>query len=811
MTVPSDANRSGPYNGNGSTTIFGYGFRIVDEDHLRVIKTSALGVETTLAIDADYIVSDVGNPGGGQIAVMVAPRSGETITILRDVPFTQDTDLENQGAYYAETVEDALDIAAMRDQQLIERLGRTVSVPAAFDDVDVQLPAPEANSVIAWDADAKGLQNITPGELISIAGYGDANSDIFTGNGARVDFELSSNPGGINNLDVSIGGVTQVPGIDYRWSGGRLLSFMEAPADGAVVLARYMQGLPAFLDIDALAEEAAASAASAREDAASAALSSAVAESAAGPTYPNTTSGLAATSSGQSFAVSNGNGTVTVYLNSAGVAVAQRTLFTTEYAAGEGGAEAIGLAGGGTVQEMASAFSATTGGVFSADGSGKKVFFRRAQAATVNMGLRGSRYWCCVPRASRSGAHYLLFEMRRANLTPSGSVGGNAELLRVTSVLKVASAWIGRHDYSSISDAAHWPATAYTVAGNAVLYQHLQTVNEYYSSPGAAGTGGRWIEFNVPFNGDGEANLQFLSTPGSANDAEISIDGGPAEVARLASTSAQIYRHKLRASPGFHTVRVTKPTALSTINVFGTNYGDVASYPGFSSPGGFCAWGDGTAYTNDEGASDYAILDQTSGLFAGSFHGGEVLQAEDFIIDGIKVNPLAAIVSCDTLEIIQKTQIDWPSNASPTSSLICHSSQTFAENNGYSMSYVFSENPAVPGGVQSRTFYTAMHTTPERFTDVVAPEYLNLIGQPDGFKALSRSDVVVQSSPGTGERIVTQIALDNLDYLGNIYGGPTVRKVSGSYNKLYYGPLISAPAIATVKRMRGGFRKRFAG
>ncbi|MER9628387.1 hypothetical protein [Mesorhizobium sp. M0296] len=132
MTVPSDANRSGPYNGNGVTTAFDYDFRIIKDSHIRVVKTvTATGVETTLTLGSDYTVSGVGDPGGGQVTALVAPSAGETITLLRKVPFTQETDLENQGAYYAETVEAAFDLAAMRDQELQEQVSRAVLLPPA--------------------------------------------------------------------------------------------------------------------------------------------------------------------------------------------------------------------------------------------------------------------------------------------------------------------------------------------------------------------------------------------------------------------------------------------------------------------------------------------------------------------------------------------------------------------------------------------------------------------------------------------------------------------------------------------------------
>lgn len=77
-----------------------------------------------------------------------------------------------------------------------------------------------------------------------------------------------------------------------------------------------------------------------------AAASAALAESASGPTYANTAAGLAATTDGQAFAVDNGDGTVTVYLNDSGSAVEQRTLATTALLASSAGAGAVGYVSG---------------------------------------------------------------------------------------------------------------------------------------------------------------------------------------------------------------------------------------------------------------------------------------------------------------------------------------------------------------------------------------------------------------------------------------------------------------------------------
>src|SRR5690349_18464124 len=103
MTVSSEVSTAGPYNGNGVTTVFPYGFKIVDETHLRVVLRDPASVSTDLSLDdGDYTVSGVGNDAGGNVTVTVAPLTGYFLTILRNPPLTQETDLENQGPYSAE-------------------------------------------------------------------------------------------------------------------------------------------------------------------------------------------------------------------------------------------------------------------------------------------------------------------------------------------------------------------------------------------------------------------------------------------------------------------------------------------------------------------------------------------------------------------------------------------------------------------------------------------------------------------------------------------------------------------------------------
>ncbi|QWW70159.1 hypothetical protein [Rhizobium sp. WYJ-E13] len=137
MTISTETNRSGPYSGDGTTTAFEYKFKILEPQHLQVIRTDASGADTILVLDADYTVTGVGNDGGGSAVITPAPAAGSKITLLLNVPFTQETDLENQGAYYAETVEQALDLIVMRLQQLKERAARAVTIPPSYDSATI--------------------------------------------------------------------------------------------------------------------------------------------------------------------------------------------------------------------------------------------------------------------------------------------------------------------------------------------------------------------------------------------------------------------------------------------------------------------------------------------------------------------------------------------------------------------------------------------------------------------------------------------------------------------------------------------------
>jgi hypothetical protein len=84
----------------------------------------------------------------------------------------------------------------------------------------------------------------TPGLISATTSiYATAYADTFTGNGSTVNWTLTVDPVVVNNLDVSINGVTQTPTVDYTISGTTFTTTTAAPL-GSILLVKYRQALP---------------------------------------------------------------------------------------------------------------------------------------------------------------------------------------------------------------------------------------------------------------------------------------------------------------------------------------------------------------------------------------------------------------------------------------------------------------------------------------------------------------------------------------------------------------------------------------
>ena len=117
MTVASENSRSGPYVADGTQTEFPISFRVLEASHVAVWVDD-------LRVTEGFSIMLTGN--GGTVTFVVPPAEGSRIAIIRDVPFTQETDIQNNAAFLPEVIEDSLDKLTMQTQQLREAVGRCI-------------------------------------------------------------------------------------------------------------------------------------------------------------------------------------------------------------------------------------------------------------------------------------------------------------------------------------------------------------------------------------------------------------------------------------------------------------------------------------------------------------------------------------------------------------------------------------------------------------------------------------------------------------------------------------------------------------
>ena len=119
MSVSSSTSRI-VYAGNNSlVTAYAVPFYFEENAHLNAIAKTAAGVETVVTLTNH---TGAGNENGGTVRTAVAVPTTSTLTIYREVPFTQNTSYEENDAFPAASHERALDKLTTITQQLERRI-----------------------------------------------------------------------------------------------------------------------------------------------------------------------------------------------------------------------------------------------------------------------------------------------------------------------------------------------------------------------------------------------------------------------------------------------------------------------------------------------------------------------------------------------------------------------------------------------------------------------------------------------------------------------------------------------------------------
>ncbi len=126
------------YTGNGVTTVFAYGFTLLNEDDLLVTINGT--------VTSSYTVSGVGVAAGGSITFSSAPANGAAVLLQRVIQLVRDAEYQTDGDLQANTLNADFD-----------RLWIAVQQNAAIAERSIRAPVPETLTALPASASRLGL------------------------------------------------------------------------------------------------------------------------------------------------------------------------------------------------------------------------------------------------------------------------------------------------------------------------------------------------------------------------------------------------------------------------------------------------------------------------------------------------------------------------------------------------------------------------------------------------------------------------------------------------------------------------------
>lgn len=239
MTISSTNRKAGPFIGNDSASVFPFAFSVFSAADVYAVQLNTVtSVETPLALGADYTVTlnadQSANPGGTLTLTAGPLATGLTLTLTTAVTPLQLTDLTNQGGFYPRVITRAFDKLTVLVQQILERLGRSLTLPLSTPaNVSTALPVPEANKALVWNSTATGLANYDASQFATSIIGTNRVVDRFLANGTAGPYTLSTDPLNINNTLVFVNGEYRTHN-SYTVSGASI-TFGTTVANGTVV------------------------------------------------------------------------------------------------------------------------------------------------------------------------------------------------------------------------------------------------------------------------------------------------------------------------------------------------------------------------------------------------------------------------------------------------------------------------------------------------------------------------------------------------------------------------------------------------
>ena len=153
------------YQGDGQTTEFPFPFKILKKSDIKVVISNG---EVEQLLTSDYFVDMdekvlvyPGYAPGEEPAEGERPEKlpvGYSLAIYRETPITQDSTYGKKWPF--DEIEDSMDKAAMIEQELKDKLSRSIRLKETTPDTKLELPNVCSGAAIGWSSDGKSMVNI---------------------------------------------------------------------------------------------------------------------------------------------------------------------------------------------------------------------------------------------------------------------------------------------------------------------------------------------------------------------------------------------------------------------------------------------------------------------------------------------------------------------------------------------------------------------------------------------------------------------------------------------------------------------------
>lgn len=241
MTISTTANRA-DYTGDNCVKVFAYTFKILADTDLDVFVA---GTQQTLT--TNYTVSGAGAETGGSVTFVTAPGCNLAVAVVRDVPYTQQTDYNEGSAFPAASHEDALDKLTMLAQQVKELATRSWrfaagSVRAA---TGYTVDEPQASKYARIKSDCSGV------EYVALTACGTYADPVTT----KGDLIVGGDTGGQERLGIASGSTLVASPLTGKpsWQPGLMVSLTnntDGQADAGRIFAVSMECNSTFVAAD---------------------------------------------------------------------------------------------------------------------------------------------------------------------------------------------------------------------------------------------------------------------------------------------------------------------------------------------------------------------------------------------------------------------------------------------------------------------------------------------------------------------------------------------------------------------------------